>query len=261
MTIRKSVTALSFLCCSQFAVSAAAVETQLQTAMDSWTLRGGFISEQVDRGGTRSSEPVAYGLASIRYANVGFQGEMWLALQDDDDRSVDAGDNTEMRFRLDYLFEKQDFYQIIPHLEQSYYPSLPSSVDEPLWLGVDFWYLLPWEGIEAGGSLDIDLDDNYGVYGSIGLREMYQNSPVDVLAWQVLNFGDEDFHEAWTGSDSAGLTTLELGVDVTLPMPWVNSFITFTAEAHTWIMSDDRDNLDDDSTFTIGITFLYTDKL
>ena len=106
MKITAAISALSLICWSSFSNQAAAVETQLQTAMDSFTLKGGFISEQIDRGGTRSSEPVAYGLASIRYANIGFQGEMWLALQDDDSRAVDAGDNTEMRFRLDYLFRK-----------------------------------------------------------------------------------------------------------------------------------------------------------
>ena len=238
-----------------------AVEQQLQLGPDNFNLRGGFLSEQVDKGATRSNEPVAYGLASIRYMNIGFQGEMWLALQDDDSLNVDAGDNTEIRFRLDYLFEKEDFYQIIPHLETSYYPSLPSSVEEPMWLGVDGWYLTQWEGIEIGGSLDYDMNSEYGLYGSFASRQFYQNSPVDIMTWQALNFGDSDFHEAYSGSDSAGFTTLELGVDITLPMPWENTWLTFSLEAHTWLMSDDRDRIDDDSSFLVGVTVFHSDRL
>lgn len=251
------------LLCLTATLTLGAVEAQLQTPIDAYNLRFGFVSEQVDKGAIRSEEPTLYGLAGIRWNNIGFQGEMWLAMQDDDSRNVDAGDNTEMRLRLDYLYEKPDFFQVIPHLEQSYYPSAPSSVDEPLWFGADFWYLMPWEGIELGGSFDLDLDNNYGWHASFGAREFYQNGKlnIDIMAWQALNFGDQDFHEAYSGADKAGLTTLELGVDVTLPLAWQNSFLTFTLEAQTWLMSDDRDALEEDSTFTVGITFFYTDKL
>ncbi len=237
------------------------VEQNLQLGPDYLTLRGGFLSQQIDKGGARSTEPVIYALAGGRFNNFGLTGEGWIAMADDDDRAVEAGDNTEIRLRLDYLFEKEEFFQVIPHLEMSMYPSLPSSVEEPTWFGFDVWYLLPWEGLEVGGSIDFDVNDEYGMYGSIGLREFYQNSPFDLFAWQVINFGDGDFHSAWTGHDDPGLTTLELGVELTLPLPWEKTWINLSGEYHYWIMDDDRDHLPDDSYFVFGLTVVWNNRL
>lgn len=242
-------------------LSLPAVEQQLQLGPDVYTIRGGIYSQHIDKGGQRSEKATLHALAGIRYMNIGLQGEGWLALQDDDDRNVDAGDNTEIRLRLDYLLEEESYFQILPFLETSFYPSLPSDVEEPMWLGVDAWYLLPWEGVEAGGSLQFDLDDNYGVYGSFAMREFYQNSPFDLMAWQALNWGDGDFHEAWTGSDDFGLTTLELGVEVTLPMPWENTWVSLSGEGHIWLMDEDRDRLEDDSHLVFGLSVWYSDRL
>ncbi|NRA40651.1 MAG: hypothetical protein HRU15_21075 [Planctomycetes bacterium] len=240
--------------------SLVAVETQLQQGPDIMATRFGFETAQIDKGLYRSEELVLNAYAHGRWNNVGLTAETWMGMQDDTLRLVDSGDNTGLNGRLDYLFEKQDFFQLIPHIEVNYYPNLPSTVAEPVWLGVDFWYLLPWEGTEVGFSMDVDLDDTQGFYSSVAARQIFQHSPFDLLAWQSLNFGDKDFHKAYSGASSTGFTTVEFGAELTLPMPWEKTWIVFNAEYYYWLMSEDRALLANDSSFLMGVSFLYRDK-
>lgn len=232
----------------------AAVETELQLGPDmsrgNTELRDSYLHE-----GAVLSDDVAWtGTGEVRFSNVGIEITGVLAIGDDDRRDVDSLDLLEVEFRLDYLLEIEDFGHVIPHYQTSFFP-YRDDVDEPHWLGVDAWYLVPYEGLEAGASIDVDAGGEWGWFTELGLRQFvqYADSSLDLRFWQVIGYGDSDFHRYTTGVDESGFTTLELGGLATVSLPWDNTWASVRLEAHWWLESDDRDALEDTMELVLGI--------
>jgi hypothetical protein len=250
------------------AASALAVEPSLRLGPDEIVVGVDMVNQHVDQGAVRSERLTLHGEAAFRIANIGLTFDAWMALADDPSRELEVGEFTEMRLRLDYLIEIGDSLQLLPHYETSIYPAAGDSStgdglqrdqildvlnpfrpedwgDEPHWLGIDAWYMLPWEGMEVGGSFDYDLGQNTGWRGSAGARQFIQIANLDLAFYEVLNFGNKPYHDFLIGSQGSGLTTLELGARVSLPLPWEGWLVFATGEFHWWVDSDDRRAIDD----------------
>jgi hypothetical protein len=252
MSIRVPLTVAVALAAA-FAAPLSAVEPDLR--LGPAELVGGveLQSQFVEHGAVRVDDTTAHSYVRGRFFNVGLEVQSWLAVGDDDRRNMDHAEIPEVRLRLDYLWEMEGLFQILPHYQTSYYPAYGSRIAEPHWIGVDGWYLLPWEGMEVGGSFDFDAADDHGWWGSVAGRELVQAAPLDFLFWQALNFGDSEFHRNYlTGVDTSGLTTFELGARVTLPLPWDYTWFTGNAAAFWWLDEDNRDALRDDAEFVIS---------
>ncbi len=250
-----SLKTLALLCGA--ATTVCAVEPTLEKGPDDWHGSFKFLSQQVDDGAQRFDDLTAQTSFSGRFANVGLQVDTWTSFDTDKATNVDFGEFTELRLRLDYLVELDDVgLQIIPHLQTSSYPEI-SNADEPQWFGVDAWYMLPVEGIEIGASFDTDLDDHHGSFFSVGVREFFQDDGFDLVAWQSLNAGSEDYHAYLGGDpDTSGFTTLELGFEALMPLPWQGLWMSGGIEGHWWLDSNDQDARNDDMAevmFSIGV--------
>ncbi|MFW5860197.1 MAG: hypothetical protein ACOCYP_09240 [Planctomycetota bacterium] len=231
--------------------AAPALESELFLGPEEVVAGVEILSQHIEDGAIRLDDVSTRLYGRGRYANVGVQLQTWIAIGDDDARRIDSGEFTEISGRIDYLYET-DTFQLLPHYIVNGYPAY-ENVDEAHWLGADFWYLLPWEGVEIGTSFDYDIGDEYGWFASIGARQFLQNAPVDFRSWQILNFGDTDYHQRYTsGADNDGLTTFELGGEVIVPMPWINGWITGKVEGHWWLDSKDKDRLEDSAEMVIG---------
>ncbi|MBA3684374.1 MAG: hypothetical protein H0W72_03950 [Planctomycetes bacterium] len=169
--------------------------------------------------------------------------------------------------RIDYLIEIQDYVQIIPFVESKTYPHITGAAPFN-WAGADVWYLTPIEGIELGGSAAYNLFDNTDYQGhdnhwigTIGVRELYQDAPIDFIAWQTVDLASRSYHEIISGADTQGITTLNIGGQLTLPLPWEETWATLMVEGHWWLGSDDKDALElagtDPGEIVFGIGFEY----
>ena len=164
-----SIVAGMLLCSS----SLAAMDTELRLGPKEFVVGGELMNEYIDQGSLRHDDVPGRFYMRGRYANIGFELDTVFAISEDDRTGNDPLEIVETDLRLDYLVTLPERAQIIPFLENETYPNF-SRPHEALWLGVDGWYLLPYEGVEVGGSLAVDLTGDVGWRGSIGARQLFQ---------------------------------------------------------------------------------------
>ncbi len=256
------------------APTVAAMETDLTTATTAsepqFLGRFELLNKLYDEHRVIHPDVIGEGTVAGRIWDIGLKltGDLVIDGDHTTDESIHTFEMARFVARLDYLFEIQDYIQIIPFLETKVYPYLNG--ETPFnWAGVDVWYLTPIEGVELGGSTAynvFDTTDDVGGkehfwVGTIGAREMYQDAPIDLLVWQTIDLGSQSYHERITGSDSQGITTLNLGGKLTLPLPWEETWATLQLEGHWWIDSDDKDALQaagrDPGEIVLGIGLEY----
>lgn len=277
----------SFLVCACALMAlgqAAAVDHELRLGPNEFTAEINILNKQIDQGATRLDAITAHAEVSARFYGFGVTLDGWMAIDDDEFRDIGVGEITELRARVDYLIEIPDVIQILPHYETSYYPATGNSAtgdglqrqrildvldpfrterwgDEPHWLGVDAWLMLPWEGFEVGGSFDFDVAKNAGWRGAVGARQFVQIGNLDLAFHEVLNFGNTRYHDFLIGSNARGLTTIEAGMVATLPLPWEYLYVTANLGGHWWLQSKDRNVLADSVEIVggLGIEFRLSD--
>ncbi len=251
----------------------AAMETDLTTATTASEpqFMGGFelLNKLYDEHTVIHGDVTGEATLSARIWDIGVRltGDMAIDGDHTTPDSIHTFETTRITGRLDYLLEIQDYVQILPFVETKTYPHI--SGDAPFnWGGVDVWYLTPIEGVELGGSAAYNLYDNsdytgstnYWV-GSVGARELYQDAPIDLLLWQTVDLANRSYHERITGVDKQGITTINLGGKLTLPLPWEEAWATLDLEGHWWVLSDDKDALQlagkDPGEIVFGIGFEY----
>ena len=215
-----------------------ALESELQLGPQDARLSAGLLDKHLVEGALRSDDVALGGLARGRYENIGLGIRSVLAIGDDDQRDVDHGDLLEVDLWADYLITIPDYAQIIPRYRTSFFP-YDDDADEPHWLGVDGWYLLPYEGLEVGASIEADLVGDWGWLGEIGARQLVQDvdTSLDLRFWQLIGIASADFHEQTTGAASGGFTTLELGAQASAPLPWEATWVHLRLETHWWLES------------------------
>lgn len=241
--------------------TAAAVETDLQLGPDDLRIGVELVNLHYDQGAIRNENVTAIGHFDYRIWDIGLHADWYMAVNSDQERDITAGETTQINLGIDYLFEMQDVFQVIPHFEFITYPDW---VEQPykndqFWLGVDGWYLLPWPGIEVGASVDYNPfyngeEDEYmarggsgghALRGAIAARQFIQNAPLDLAFFQVLNFGNGEYKRFLIGDEDEGVTTFDLGVRYVTPFFLDQLWMTARLEAHFWLESDDRKFLKD----------------
>lgn len=255
---------LATVCLAAMSIgTAAAVETDLQIGPDDLRVGAELVNLHYDQGVVRNSNATLIGHFDYRKWDIGMHADWYLAANGDQERDVTAGETTQINVGIDYVFELQDYFQIIPHFEFITYPNM---VDVPYqykndqqWLGVDAWYLLPLPGIEIGASIDYnpfynaekdeyDMTGGSGAHalrGAIAARQFIQNAPLDLAFYQVLNFGNGEYKKFLIGDEDEGLTTLDLGVRYVAPFFLEELWMTARLEAHFWLEADDRKQFSD----------------
>lgn len=260
---------------------APALETELRLGPEELVVDLEIRSKQVDQGAVRHDAAIAHGAVNARYFGLGLSVDAWMAVTADDQRGVDAGEVTELRARLDYLLETDlgpITLQLLPHYQTSLYPALGHSStrpwrdrleatlnpfdaqdwgDEPHWVGLDAWVLLPWSGMEVGGSVDYDLAENAGFTAAIGARQFLQVVNLDLQFWELVTWGTADYHRFLIAAGETGWANLELGMRATLPLPWEKMWVYGTAEVHYWLEETGRETLADkvNALFGLGLEF------
>lgn len=212
------------------------------------------------------SAAVAFSAAG-RYNNFGLTLKTATAIEDDTKYQVSSGETVDFTYRLDFLVEEsknEDIgmgFQILPHFESTIRPDRGlGKVDEPKWLGVDGWLMLPIDGLEIGASLNADVGSNCGWYGTIGSRQMlqYKRNGLDIICYELLNIGTPDYQSFIAGrpnhapsansvktwdslsvyEQSGGLTSLDLGITARMGnLPVSSLYITMGAEAIVYLGS------------------------
>lgn len=201
---------LATVCLATMSIGAAsAVETELQLGPDDLRIGAELVNKHYDQGVIRNDNVTAIGHLDWRMWDVGIHADWYMAVNGDKAANISAGETTQVTLGVDYLFEMEDVFQVIPHYEFTTYPDW---VEQPYksdqhWLGVDGWYLLPWPGLEVGGGLDYNPFYNgetdeykarggsggHALRGAIAARQFYQNAPLDIAFYQVLNFGNGEY--------------------------------------------------------------------
>ena len=233
-----------------------AMDTDLRLGPNELVVGAEILNEYVDQGSLRHDDVPARVYLRGRVANLGLELDTVFGISEDDRTGNDPLEIVETDLRLDYLISLPDLAQILPYLEAETYPS-QSRPHDAVWLGVQGWYLLPYEGFEVGGQFAVDLTGDVGWRGSIGARQLFQDPPFDVQSYQLLNFGNDDYHEYTSGADDAGITTFEVGALATLPLPYESTWATFKVAAHFWIMDEDRARVEDDVELVIAFGLQY----
>jgi hypothetical protein len=251
---------LATVCLATMSIGAAyAVDTDLQLGPNDFSLGAELVNKHYDQGVIRNDNATVVGHLDARFWDIGLHGDWYLAANGDKARDVKAGETTQINLGVDYLFEMQDVFQIIPHYEFITYPNLVNQPwkDDQHWLGVDGWYMLPWPGIEVGASFDYnpfyDANDdaykgggwlnNHALRSAVAARQFYQNAPLDIAFYEVLNFGNGEYKQFLNGSDETGFTTFDLGVRYVAPFFLDQLWMTARLEAHFWLENDDRQAL------------------
>ena len=151
---------LSFVGLIHVALLAAVVAVSQLTASDT-ELRLGpneivwgteILNEYVDQGALRHDDVPARGYFRGRYANIGLELDAIVGLGEDQRTDIEPFEIVELNGRIDYLITLPDVAQIFPYLETETFPNW-SRPHDAVWLGVNGWYLLPYEGIEIGGNI------------------------------------------------------------------------------------------------------------
>ena len=251
--------------------TAQAVETELQVGPDEFRVGGELLNKHYSHGGVIHPDVTSHGSLDFRWYDVGIHLDGYIVLDGAPgprDTVINDFEMTEVTGRLDYLIEIENYVQILPFVEATVYP-YNQGATKFNWIGTDVWYMLPWEGIEVGGSAQYNVADNTEPeirhdnhwLGSIGSRQFYQDAPIDLAFWQVVNMASRSYHEITSGADKQGLTTLDLGGKLTMPLPWHETWAFLKAEGHFYINSEDREALEasggDKNELVIGIGFEY----
>ena len=246
--------------------TASAVETDLQlanTENNQFDLRLGaeLVNKHYDQGVIRNENVTAVGHLDMRFWDIGLHADWYLAANGDDSQvdTINAGETTQINLGVDYLIEVPGLFQFIPHYEFITYPNWS---ERPYksgqnWLGLDSWYLLPWQGVEVGVSFDYnpfydgDKDAYRGNGGmsthafrsAIAARQFVQNAPLDIAFYEVVNFGNGAYKKFLIGSDETGLTTADIGLRYVAPFFLNDLWVVTRLEAHFWLENDDREAL------------------
>jgi len=236
--------------------SLAALESRLQLGPEDFSARVLLLSQYVDRGAPRHDDLATSVELTGRTYNFGGHLNTVLALDTNTAGNFEPLDVVELRGRVDYLYEESDYVQILPYFQIDGRPE-QDNYDEPYWLGLELWYLSPYEGLEFGASAESDLNSDHGTGGVLGSRQIYQRAPLDLLTWQYLHIGDRRYHRYLQGNpDINGLTTLEVGAETVLPLPLRTSWLMAGVELHYWLKGQDQDARADDkmeAMFYIGV--------
>lgn len=267
---------LATVCLATMSIGAAsAVETELQLGPDDLRIGAELVNKHYDQGVIRNDNVTAVGHLDWRFWDIGLHGDWYMAVNGDKEADISGGETTQITLGVDYLFEMEDVFQIIPHYEFITYPHWIEAPykDDQHWLGVDAWYLLPWPGLEVGGGFDYnpfyngEVDEykarggsgGHALRGAIAARQFYQNAPLDIAFYEVLNFGNGEYKKFLVGDEDEGLTTLDIGVRYVAPFFLDQLWMTARLEAHFWLEADDRKMLDDANRNTaevlIGVGF------
>jgi hypothetical protein len=262
------------------------IDPELQLVPDDLVLRGEVLSKLIDQGRTRVDDATAHFGGDGRLGwegagskqGIGAHVNSYFALGEDQSQNpkVAPGECVELEGKIDYIYEAMDegdvpFFQIIPHYEFITYPNAAIRQNylkwRQSWVGADFWWCTPLDGVEVGGGADWTLAGEPRLFrGAFGAREFYQDAPFDLATWQLLNGGNKAFKHFFGGDgtqppitdvEKGGFTTLDVGGKVTLPLPW-SEFWTYTqADWIYWVDSKDRQNLqkrgEDVGSFVIAV--------
>jgi hypothetical protein len=259
---------LGWACIATLSAStASALETELQLGETDNIVAGvELLNKHYTNEAVRHDDVTAHGYANVRWYDIGLTLDGYLAVDGaiSPTTDVDTGETSEVTARLDYLFEITDIAQIIPFFEATAYPN-DTGRGRFHWLGTDGWYMFPWaEGLEFGASAAYNLNDEVetGLHehhwiGSVGSRYFWQDAPIDMMAWGLLNLGSRSYHEITSGTDNQGFTTANIGGKITLPLPYDAWWTFLRLEGNWWLDSEDRDSIrsfgGDPSEIIIGI--------
>ncbi len=227
------------------------------------------LNKHWSQGTIRHDDVTANVFGKMRWYDIGLKIDGFMALAGDDqsEPTVNSFETTEVTARLDYLLEIEDLFQFLPFVELSSFPNITGKAPFN-WAGAEIWWLTPIEGIEIGGSAqynlrdnrDDDLDDNHWLF-EVGAREFWQDAPLDLQFWQVVDLASRSYHAATVGSDKQGITTINVGGKATLPLPYEEMWAFLRIEGHWYVSTEDRDALDlqerDNSEVIIGIGIEY----
>jgi hypothetical protein len=243
---------------------ACAVETELAKGPDDFLVGVDLLSKHYDQGRVLNDGVTAKGTIQGRYYDVGLKVDSYMVLGEELNNPYTGnrntfGTTTQFDAKLDYLIEVENLLQVIPYYQWVSYPNLgnvPHS-DQQHYLGVDAWWLTPLQGVELGGGVAYNpfynADENkYGTGGGasnhdfkagLGAREFYQHAPVDLVFWQLFNFGNQQykqFTDPFNTTGGRGITTLDLGVKLTQPLFMKDLWTTLSLEGHFWLEKSDR---------------------
>jgi hypothetical protein len=251
-------------CAGTASAAVSNLDPELQTGPTDFVLGGELQSRQIDQGVVRYDNTAAHVSGSGRFgilndgpddhSGLGAQVDGYFAVGEDrrsPTRTVEPGEMTELNAKVDYLYDVHDpnthlpFIQVIPHYEYVTYPNVSPAQnylkDHESWLGSELWYATPLDGIELGGDVDWDLNHHAHMFRSaLGVREFYQDVPFDLRGWQLVNLGNKDYTRYLFGGDSSGVTTIDIGGRLTLPLPWEESWYYVQGQAVYWADSKDR---------------------
>jgi hypothetical protein len=267
------ILSLGLACIAALSASkAAAMETELQQGPDEVVAGGELLNIHYSHLVNRHDDVTGHGFVNLRKWDVGLHLDAYMAVDGKDNENPEVGtfETTEITGRVDYLMEIPDYVQVLPFVEVTAFPNVTGKAPFYL-LGIESWYMLPWEGIEIGGSAAYNLQDEtdppgqeHHWIGAVGAREFFQDAPLDLAFWQVVNLGSRSYHEITSGTDKQGFTTLNLGAKATLPLPWEDMWTFLRLEGNWWINGDDRDSVEaagrDASEVVIGIGVEYRAK-
>ena len=251
-------------CAGTASAAVSNLDPELQIGPDDAVVGGELLSRQLDQGVVRMDNTTAHLSASGRFgilndgpddhSGLGAQVDGYFAVGEDQQnqpRPVQPGEMTEFNGKVDYLYDVHDptthlpFIQVIPHYEYVTYPNVSQQQNflkgREHWLGGEAWYATPLDGIELGADVDWNLNHHAHMFrGAVGAREFYQDVPFDVRGWQLLNFGNKDYAERLYGGDTKGITTIDVGGRITLPLPWEETWTYFQGQAVYWADSKAR---------------------
>lgn len=261
--------ALRLSCLATAAIAPAlALDTELRLGPDEARLNATLENQHWSNGRIIHDASVGRLAADFRFYDVGVHIDGVLALDGSSSQAITDFETTEITFKVDYLFEVIDICQIIPWVEISSYP-FDTGSPRYIWGGVDFWYLTPLQGLEAGASLQYNIADaapNYKraspehhVVGTFGTRYLYQAVPLDTMAFALFDLTSRSYSNFNAGVSNQGLYTFRLGGQMTLPLPWEETWLVGSAQNIWYIDSDVRDSLAmqgrdrSELLFTIGV--------
>ena len=248
------------------------IDPEQQRAPDDVLIATELQTVLVDQGALRDNAPVLHGELAGRTmfgldtpgSRQGFSAQVdaYFAVGEDTtaDPKIDPAELVQFETKVSYLYEMLDkgdipVFTIIPTWKWVTYPTTTTTENylkwREHWLGSDFWWMAPVEGLEFGGGTYWDpVQSAHMIKGTVGAREFYQDAPFDVAGWELFNFGSNSFKRYFAGSGQpapaspgtshAGFSTLDFGGKVTTPLPWKDTWTYIKADWSYWMMSSDR---------------------
>jgi len=199
---------------------------------------------------TRHDDVTAKGHFTGRYWDIGVHLDTYMALDGNPGTTADSFEVTEFTGRLDYLFEMEGYFQILPFYQGTVFPDINGRARFN-WLGTEAWYMTPLEGLEVGGQVAYNLHDDGATDGGnehhwwsyVGGRYFYQDAPLDLVTWANVGLGSRSYHEISSGTTKQGLTTVNIGAKATLPLPWEETWAFLRVEGIWWPNHDDQESM------------------